>query len=104
MLEMILNELSLQPAGDRYAARQWMNTFVQTIKAAVSQGITRSLRTQRIFYDTVLAIDYPLRRWLNDDDVDRESRRYILRLSTKAPFWDGLQDLYDTVEVITRLL
>lgn len=97
MLEMILNELSLQPAPDAYVARQWMMAFVQTVKTATGHGVARSLRTQRGIFDIALAADYPFASWLHDGDVDREMRRYVHSLSTKAPFWDGLPELYDQV-------
>lgn len=97
MLEMILNELSLQPANDRYIARRWMDTFVQTAKTATGQGVARSLRTQRGVFDIALAIEYSLAHWINDRTVDREARRYFQRLSTKTPYWDGLPELCDSI-------
>lgn len=97
-LEMVLNDLSLQPAGDIYSARQWMSDFVQTVKTATSHRVSRVIRTQSDIFDVVLAENYPMRRWLNDGDVDRVARQYVKRLTTKAPFWDGLPDLYQRVQ------
>jgi hypothetical protein len=96
-LEMVLNELSLQSADSVHTARQWMFTFVQTVRAATSHRVSRVIRTQDGIFDIVLAPGYPLRRWLNDREVDLEARRYIKSLTTKAPFWDGLPELYDRV-------
>jgi hypothetical protein len=73
-LEMVFNELSLQTTDDIYVARDWMSTFIQTVRQATSHGMSRVIRTQSDFFDIRLASDYPLRRWLNDGDVDKETR------------------------------
>ena len=96
-LEMVLNELSLQSADSVHTARQWMSMLIQTVRAATSHGVSRVIRTQDRIFDIVLAPGYPLRRWLNDGEVDLEARRYIKSLTTKAPFWDGLPELHDKV-------
>jgi hypothetical protein len=88
VLDIIFNELSLQPfAPDVLVARLWMSVFVQTVRAMkVQAGERVNLRTQYNFHASLLSLDYPVRRWLNDDDVDREERRFIKNLVTKAPF------------------
>lgn len=96
-LEMVLNELSLQPADSVFAARQWMSALIQTIRAATSQRVSRVLRTHSDVFDVMLAAEYPLRRWINDQEVDLEARRYVHSLAIKAPYWDGLPELYDRV-------
>jgi hypothetical protein len=87
-LDIILNELSQQTlAPSILVARQWMFSFIQTIISIKSQtGIQASLRTQYDFYAALLALDYPLQRWLNDNEVDREERRFIKTIATKSPF------------------
>ena len=96
-LEMVLNELSLQTAADIHTARSWMEAFIQVVRAARSHGVSRVIRTKSNIFDITLAVDYPLRRWLNDREVDREMQRYIIALTTKAPFWEDLSDLRDRV-------
>ena len=96
-LEMVFNELSLQMAADIRAARSWMEAFIQVVNAATSHGVSRVIRTKSDIFDITLAVDYPLRRWLNDPAVDREIRLYIKVLTTKAPFWEDLPDLHDNV-------
>jgi len=96
-LEMILNELSLQPAPSVVMARQWMTGFIETVRAAISFRVSRVIRTQNGILDLALAENYPLRRWLNDSQVDREAQRYVRTLTTKAPFWDGLPELHARV-------
>ena len=96
-LEMVLNELSLQMAADIHTARGWMEAFIQTVGTANSRGVSRVIRTKSDIFDITLAVGYPLRRWLNDQEVDRDMRLYIKVLTTKAPFWEDLPDLYDSV-------
>ena len=96
-LEMVFNELSLQMAADIRTARSWMEAFIQAVNAATSHGVSRVIRTKNDIFDITLAVDYPLRCWLNDREVDRDMQRYIKALTTKAPFWEDLPDLYDNV-------
>ena len=98
-LEMVFNELSLQMAADIRTARSWMEAFIQAVNAATSHGVSRVIRTKSDIFDITLAVDYPLRRWLNDREVDREMQRYIKVLTTRAPFWEDLPDLHDRVLV-----
>lgn len=78
-LDIVLNELSLETsASDQLVARQWMANLVQTVRAINAQTKSQSiLRSQYDFYSTLLASDYSLRQWLNDNKVDREERRFI---------------------------
>ncbi|MBL1175072.1 hypothetical protein [Pantanalinema sp. GBBB05] len=87
-LDMVLNELSLQtPAPNVLVARQWMSDFIQTIRAVKAQaGKQAVLRTQYNFHVALLADGYPIGRWLNDGEVDREEQRFIKTLVTKSPF------------------
>lgn len=100
-LDMVLNELSLRsPAPDITTACSWMSCFIQTVKGIKKKaGSQALLRTQYEFYDTNLAPDYPLRRWLNDVEVDREQQRFIKSLATKSPFSeDTLESAIEEVE------
>ena len=97
-LEMVLNEHSLQIASDVYTARVWMDQFVQTIKTAAQHKVTRSLRTTTNIFDHHLASDYPFRKWLNDNEVNKEMRLYLKQLTTKKPPWSDLPDLDDQVK------
>ena len=93
-LDIVLNELSLEPpAPDQLTARQWMFNFIQTVRGINSQTKSQSiLRSQYDFYSTALSSNYSLRQWLNDNDVDREERRFIKSLATKAPFSEDIRD------------
>ncbi len=86
-LDLILNELSLQnPAANEQTAREWMSNFIKTIRAVKIQGVKVYLRTQHDFHTALLAQDYPLRRWLNDTEVEREEQLFIKGLVTRSPF------------------
>ena len=92
-LEMVLNDLSLLPlAEDIYAARQRMSKLVDMLIAAVSLKVERALRTEYDINVVELTIGYPIARWLNDSDVDRDTRRYFRSLATKAPYLREVND------------
>lgn len=84
-MEMVLNELSLQPASSVYEARARMACFIETMQQATKRRIPRLLHTDDDVKDIELAPDYPVRRWLNDHEVDLEARRYFKVLAQKAP-------------------
>jgi hypothetical protein len=94
-IDLILNELSLEnPASDKQTARQWMSDFINTIKALHSQGVKVYLRTKDNFKATIIAYNaysdpivyYPIGTWLNDKEVGKEERDFILTLATGSPF------------------
>ncbi|HLG64369.1 MAG TPA: hypothetical protein VKY19_20690 [Ktedonosporobacter sp.] len=92
-LEMVLNELSLQPlAKNKPEARQRMSDLIGTMIAATRAGISRSLRTHQDLRSEVLASDYLLVHWLNDQEVDREARRYFKSLAFHAPYLVDIND------------
>lgn len=83
--DLILNELSLRnPALNEQVAQQRMSELIKTIQAVKAQGVKVSLRTKENFHTTILAPNYPLRRWLND--ADQVERLFIKTLATKARF------------------
>ncbi|MBW4631548.1 MAG: hypothetical protein KME30_06495 [Iphinoe sp. HA4291-MV1] len=86
-LDLILNELSLQnPAPNQNIARQWISCFIKTIKTVKAHGVKANLRTKYDFHTTLLAPNYPIRRWLNDKEVDQVERLFMKTLATKTPF------------------
>jgi hypothetical protein len=92
-LEMVLNELSLQvPAADIPTARKLMSELINTVRTATSHGVKKVIRTHTEFQSTILAPDYPVARWRNDNAVDREARRFFITLITKAPFLADVSD------------
>jgi hypothetical protein len=92
-LEMVLNELSLEtPAPDIPTARQWMSELIQTIREATTTGVKRILRTKDDINSIELAPNYPIARWRNDREVNREERRFFRLLTTKAPFWTDVAE------------
>lgn len=85
-LEMVFNELSLEPlAPDIPTARIWMSDLISTMLTAQKQGL-KGIRTQTNFHDLFLAENYPLKRWRNDQEVSREQQTFLRTLVTKTPF------------------
>ena len=89
---LVLNECSLSEASDVRTARERMEVLVKTIRTAMEAGADRGLRCQEDFNTASLAPEYPLSKWRNDRDVDRELRRYVGRLITYYPFLKGIED------------
>lgn len=85
-VEMVFNELSAQSlSSDIYIARQWMATFIETSVMATGFGVNRILRIEEDFLNMPLTSDYPLNKWRNDHQVDKEQKRYFNSLVTKMP-------------------
>ncbi len=92
---MVLNELSLcTPASDVITARQWMSQLVLTLRQATTTGVKRILRTSNEINSLEIAPDYPIARWRNDSEVDREERRFFRTLTNKAPFCNDVAEDY----------
>jgi hypothetical protein len=92
-LEMVLNELSLRSlAANEHVARQRMSELVLTAVAATKYGVKRVIRTHDNLNAEMLAPDYPIARWRNDNMVDIELRRFFKLLVTKYPFLEGISD------------
>lgn len=90
-LDMVFNELSIEPpAIDVLEARQWMEGFIGTVVSATAAGINRVLRTHIDMNHTLLAPEYPMAKWRNDNSVDIETRRYFRSLISQYP---PLEDL-----------
>src|SRR2546425_760945 len=90
---MVVNELSIAvPAADVRTARQWMDGLVSVVRCAIRFGVSRVLRVDHGLDGILLAPDYPVARWRNDHDVDREARRYILSLTSKSPYLSEIDD------------
>jgi hypothetical protein len=103
-VEMIFNELSLESrARDIHQARQWMSQFIQTLRAAVSVGTEKILRTDELFQNAELCEDYTLPQWRNDREVDFEARRLLKTLTTKRPYLVGLPDAQAEVRYSGRV-
>ncbi|WP_026734050.1 hypothetical protein [Fischerella sp. PCC 9605] len=93
-LEMVLNELSLRtPAADISTAQRLMSELIKTLRQATTSGVKRVLRTQSDINTIELAPGYPLARWRNDPEVDREERSFFRTLTAKAPFWTDIAEV-----------
>ncbi len=90
---MVLNELSLEPpALNVPQAQQRMRDFLDTARIATKLGVKKVIRTSDDLSYVSLAPNYPLARWRNDDEVDRDTRRYFRTLVTKSPYLKDIED------------
>jgi len=85
-VEIVLNDISLPtPVRDKGKARSLMSELIGVLSTAWTYGV-KTLRTQDNFYDLLLANNYPVASWLNDKQVEREERSFMLRqLDIKTP-------------------
>lgn len=92
-LEIVLNELSFRsPANDDETGRQRMNGLLDTIREATRHGLKRSLHIDRDLPGLELAPGYPVARWLNDGQVNRDTRSFFRTLATHLPYIDDLPE------------
>lgn len=100
----MLNDLSLLSlAEDVWQARQRMEQFIDLLVYAGRLGVERLLRTEYTFNNIELAPGYPVARWQNDSEVDRERRLYLKRWATRAPYIHhedqaDVQEMYDCAD------
>ena len=98
-LEMVFNELSARTlAPDISMARQWMSELISTMREAKGCGL-KGLRTQTDFHAMVLAENYPLSRWRDDNVVNREERTFLRTLATKTPLSVDIPDIEIKIKV-----
>jgi len=90
-VEVVLNDISLPtPVKDKGAAISLMTELIGVLSTAWKYGI-RTLRTEDNFYDLLLADDYPVASWLNDNRVEREEQSFMRRqLDIKTPLLAGV--------------
>jgi hypothetical protein len=83
---LALNELSLEHSAlgmDEGRAR--MAKLIELLRQLAGLGVREPLRTAWPLDELMLAPQYPVRRWLNDPDVDTEARRFWRSLISQAP-------------------
>ncbi len=89
MKGLILNEHSYsQPASSMEDGKACMQVFCHVIAALRKEVGPSPLRVQENFNHILIADDYPLAKWRNDQSVDLETRRLFTSLSTQSPFLD----------------
>lgn len=98
-LEMVFNELSARNlAPDISTAQKWMSELIMTMREAKSCGL-KGLRIQEDFHAMVLAENYPLASWRNDNEVNREERTFLRTLATKTPLSVDIPDIEIKIKV-----
>ncbi len=98
-MKLIFNELSLNPEpADIYGARDAIELFILTYNEAIKErfGFEREITTCIDFNSIIIAKDYPISKWRNDTEVDRDLIRRYAGICDKQ----NLEDLFeDEVEV-----
>ena len=98
-LEMVFNELSARTlASDIFTARQLMSELISTMVAAKGCGL-KGLRTQTNFHAMVIGENYPLSLWLNDNEVNKDEKRFLKTLATKTPLSIDIPDVNLKIKV-----
>ena len=101
-MEMIFNELSLDPPfDDSYLARDKIANFVRTMAVARIRGVLGPLRTPSNFCALELAPGYSIGAWFVDDTVERELKGRLRSEATKAPY---LEELFEAFEAANDAL
>src|SRR6476469_699386 len=98
-LEMVFNELSARTlAPDISTARQWMSELIRTMVAAKGCGL-KGIRIQADVHAMILAESYPLSRWRNDPEVNKDERTFLRTLATKTPLSVDIPDIEIKIKV-----
>lgn len=92
-MDLIFNELSLEPPmAARVEARAVMIELVETLATALDSRLIKALRTDSQFVLRTLCPEYTVSHWLVDGSVDREAKRLMQTVASKAPFVEALAD------------
>jgi len=85
-VELVLNDLSFTTVErTHYEARSLMEQYVRTLAAATRGGAAKVLHSVVDINMLLLAADYPIARWRNDDLVEIDIVRLFKSLVTRAP-------------------
>lgn len=103
--ELIFNELSTrQPATSVVAARQRIDKLIELLLVCKRRTGSGKIRISKEFFATEFGPQYPIRKWLNDSDVDKETVRRLrafthglsyIRKDTGLP---GIADRWQSLE------
>ena len=85
-LDLVLNDLSFVPCASRQQAQERMSELMQTITYLGAMGVKGSMRYSPVLFNQSLSSDYSVTDWINDSQVDRDTRRKFLTTATKSPF------------------
>jgi putative addiction module killer protein len=90
-VEMVLNNLSFPFPVEEGVARRLMTELISVLSVAKNVGV-KVLRTEDNLYNLLLSDNYPMSAWLNDRQVEREERTFLLTLVTKTPLLTDITD------------
>ncbi|MBK9263257.1 MAG: hypothetical protein IPM54_26075 [Polyangiaceae bacterium] len=87
---LFFNELSATPlSSNLHEARFRMDRFIGTLQRVqyTSNGKLPTLRLHMNVADLELTAQYPIARWLNDPDVEKEQRTWLQALAARSPLF-----------------
>ncbi|MCU0289065.1 MAG: hypothetical protein MUF15_22055, partial [Acidobacteria bacterium] len=93
-MDLFFNELSIIKDTEKNIAKQWMFDLVHVFKKAFNMGF-KELKTTEAFRTFSLAPGYLINDWLNDPQVDYDTRLFAKTKASQAPFIDRLMDQKD---------
>jgi hypothetical protein len=89
-MQMVLNELSFDfPATNIENGKRLFKDFIRVYLKGISSGVSPSIILETGFDNTILAPGYPVAKWRNDHDIDRELKRVYIRMNDKAEFFSN---------------
>jgi hypothetical protein len=94
-MELVFNELSAIKLPSLLDARRVMSQFLGVLIAAVAVGFERAIRASIDLGSHLLMDDYPVSRWRNDPEVDRDEKLFFRLLTSRYPLDQGDAYLHD---------
>jgi hypothetical protein len=106
-IEMVFNDLSLEDIKeenkvDKYKARKLMSDFVDLLSTGANQyGFKRQLRANDSFFSMKICPEYTIGKWVFDKEIVKikEKQQYLLRVATKIPYLNDLEELEDKLNL-----
>jgi len=76
-----------------------MAQLLAVVRAVAARGFSRTLRAHRGLMGEMLSPGYNLSQWLNDGEVDVESRRFFRAIVSKVPYVDEIVEQFHSAQV-----
>lgn len=88
-MQVVVNELSTMfPVDSVVKAKETMETLLAVYRRYIHLGLQRVVLSESSLVGTLLAEDYPVEKWRNDNSVDVELRRMFATFNDKMEFVD----------------
>jgi hypothetical protein len=95
IMDIFLNELSIQTADNREIAKTWIDDMIDVVKEANNVGFG-DFKTTRDIFHRLLAPEYNISAWLGDNQVNKERRNFLQARLFRTPYIeDMIEDVAD---------